>query len=66
MSHSIHGKYLSFESESHSVTYESFRIHELVHAILQARMLEWVASPFSRGFSQPGIEPRSPTLQADS
>ena len=25
-----------------------------VHGILQARILEWVASPFSRGSSQPG------------
>ena len=24
-----------------------------VHGILQARILEWVVSPFSRGFSQP-------------
>ena len=24
-----------------------------VHGILQARILEWVAFPFSRGFSQP-------------
>ena len=37
-----------------------------VHGILQARILEWVAFPFSRGSSQPGIEPGSPTLQADS
>ena len=37
-----------------------------VHGILQARILEWVAFPFSRGFSHPGIEPRSPALQADS
>ena len=37
-----------------------------VHGILQARILEWVAFPFSRGSSNPGIEPRSPTLQADS
>ena len=36
------------------------------HGIFQARILEWVATPFSRGSSQPGIEPRSPTLQADS
>ena len=36
------------------------------HGILQARILEWVDFPFSRGSSQPGIEPRSPTLQADS
>ena len=37
-----------------------------VHGILQARILEWVAFPFSRGSSQPGIEPGSPTLQVDS
>ena len=37
-----------------------------VHGILQARILEWIAFPFSRGSSNPGIEPRSPTLQADS
>ena len=30
-----------------------------VHGILQARILEWVAYPFSRGYSQPRIEPRS-------
>ena len=34
--------------------------------ILQARRLEWVAFPFSRGLLNPGIEPRSPALQADS
>ena len=37
-----------------------------VRGILQARILEWVAFPFSRGSSQPRIEPRSPTLQAGS
>ena len=30
------------------------------------RILEWVAYPFSRESSWPGIKPRSPTLQADS
>ena len=30
-----------------------------VHGILQARLLEWVAVPFSRGLPDPGIEPRS-------
>ena len=34
--------------------------------ILQARLLEWVAILFSRGSSNPGIEPGSPALQADS
>ena len=32
----------------------------------QARILEWVAFPFSRGSSNPGIKPRSPALQVDS
>ena len=33
-----------------------------VHGIFQARILEWVATSFSRGSSRPG----SPTLQADA
>ena len=37
-----------------------------VHGILQARILEWVSFPFSRGFSNLGIKPRSPALQTDS
>ena len=37
-----------------------------VHGIFQARILEWVAVYFSRGSSWPGIEPRSPALQADA
>ena len=37
-----------------------------VHGILHARILEWVAIPFSRDPSDPGTEPRSPALQADS
>ena len=36
-----------------------------VHGILQARILDWVAVPFSRGSPNPGIEPRSPELQVD-
>ena len=35
-------------------------------AILQARILEWVAISFSRDLPNPGIEPRSPALQAHS
>ena len=34
--------------------------------ILQTRILEWVATPSSRGSSQPGIESRSLALWADS
>ena len=37
-----------------------------VHGILQARMLRWVAMPFSRGSSQPKSRTGSPALQADS
>ena len=37
-----------------------------VQGILQARILEWVAVPFSRDLPNPGIKPRSPTLQVDS
>ena len=36
-----------------------------VHGILQARKLEWVAFLFW-DLPNPGIEPRSPTLQVDS
>ena len=37
-----------------------------VHGILHARILEWVAISFSRDLPDPGIEPRSPALQADA
>ena len=37
-----------------------------VHGILQSRILEWVAISFSRDLPDPGIEPRSPALQAYS
>jgi len=39
-----------------------------LHGIFQARILEWIAISSSRGDSDPGIEPASPTsptLQAD-
>ena len=41
-------------------------MHYTVHGILQARILEWVASPSSWNLPNPGIKPRSPTLQVDS
>ena len=34
--------------------------------ILQARILEWVAISFTGDLPDPGIERRSPALQADS
>ena len=55
------------ESESHLVLSDSLGPMDcVVHGILQARIPEWVAFPFTRGSSQPGIEPRSPALQMDS
>ena len=41
------------ESESHSVMSNSLGPNEIDRGILQARILEWVAIPFSRGSSQP-------------
>ena len=37
-----------------------------VHGILQARILEWVAKPFSRDLPDPGVKLTCPTLQVDS
>ena len=40
-----------------------------IHRILLASILEWVAIPFSRAYSsgiEPGTEPRSLALRADS
>ena len=37
-----------------------------VHGIFQARIMEWVAIPFSRGFPDPWVKLRSPAFQADS
>ena len=37
-----------------------------VHGILQDRILEWVAFPFIRDLPNPGIKPKSHTVQADS
>ena len=37
-----------------------------VHGILRARILKWVAIPFSGDLPNPRIEPRSPTFQGDS
>ena len=37
-----------------------------VHGILQARILEWVAIPFSRGFPQPRNRTQVSCIAADS
>ena len=38
----------------------------LVHATLQARILEWLPCPPPGDLSNPGIQPTSPGLQVDS
>ena len=57
---------LMHENEKCSVVSDSLQLHRLVHGILLARILEWVAVPFSRGPSNSGIKPASPALQVDS
>ena len=54
------------ESESHSIMSDSLRPLNTVHGILQARVLWWIAIPFSRALPDPGIKPEDPALQADS
>ena len=53
---------LEYVSENCSVVSNSLQPTPwtVVHRILQARILEWVAVPFSRGSSNPAVEPRSP------
>ena len=58
----------------HSVTYNSLWSHRLygvhtgssVQGILQAGILDWSPLPSPGDLPVPGIEPRSPTLRADS
>ena len=53
------------ESENHSFVSHSLRVC-IVHGILQARILERVVFPFSRGSSQPRDRTQISQLQADS
>ena len=41
------------KNKARSVVSDSLGPHRIVHGILQARILEWVAVPFPRGTSQP-------------
>ena len=57
------------ESVVHSVMSDSLRPHRLQPArlLLQTRILEWLLSlPSPEALPNPGIEPRSPVLQANA
>ena len=64
----MHNEWLpSAESESQSVMSDSLRpMDYIVHGILQAIILVWIASPFSRASSQPRDQTHVSPLQADS
>ena len=53
-------------SESHSVVSNCLWSHGIVHGVLQARIWSGQLFPSPGDHPNPGIEPRSPTLQADS
>ena len=63
--HKVHLLLQSSESESRSVVSDSLQPC-IVHGTLQTRTLEWYHFPSPGDLSNPGIKPRSPTLQADS
>ena len=64
--HSIHGIIVSEVKVTQSCWTLCDSMDYTVHGILQARILEWVAVPFSRDLPNPGIELRSPALREDS
>ena len=58
---------MTLENESCSAVSNSLQPHELYNPWNSpGQNLEWVAFPFSRDLSNPGIKRRSPTLQAYS
>ena len=61
MKHSALDGLKESENESHSVVSDSTTL-----GILQARILERVDFPSPGDHPNPGIKPKSPTLQADS
>ena len=56
----------SFKKVKVAQLYSTLHMDYTVHGILQARILEWVAVPFSRGSSQLRDGTQVSTLQADS
>ena len=46
-----------YPCENHSCPTLGYPVDHTVHGILQARILEWVAFPFSRDLPNPGIKP---------
>ena len=56
------------ESERHSVVSDSLQPHGLIRSVEFSRLEYWSGYPFPPpgDLSNPGIKPRSPSLQADS
>ena len=59
---------LTLEGESHSIVSDSLLTPWTIQSMEFSRQEYWsgVSFPFSRDLSDPGMEPRSPALQADS
>ena len=53
------------ESDNENRSVMSDSLWTTVHGIPQARILEWIAYPFSSRSSWPGIEPGPPALEVD-
>ena len=77
MASGLHAPLKAHSSDTSAVSHEWVRVAHscptlcnpldyAVHGILQARILEWVAFPSPGDLPNPGIKPRSPSLQADS
>ena len=60
----LYAESISVMSDSFATPWTVAHQAPLSMGILQASILEWVAMPSSRDFPNPGIEPRSPALQA--
>ena len=62
----LRGILMKSESESSSVKSDSLHGLYTVHGILSARILEWVAFPFSRGSSHPEDRTQISHTEGDS
>ena len=57
---------VEFYTHTHTHTHTHTYMDYIVHGILWARILEWVAFPFSRAFSQPRDQTQVSRIAGDS